>query len=166
MMAQWARQRGIPVVFILLHDNPNETYALRAGTRYLAEKNYELAIKFLHFARDRPRSWFAGLASLYLAQAYAAIGLTSEAREALSLENVQASVHGGYPVVLDSEYNKIMMEVALQFGAQVLDAASELDKAPGVYFDFCHFDRQGHEIVGRLVADAIKAARMKSTANN
>jgi len=157
-IAFWARQHGVPAVFILLHDNPNETYSLRQGIKYLDEKNYELAIKYLQFALDRPKSWFSALARLYLSRAYTEIGMKNEAQEVLSFKNAPVSVRGGDPIALDSEYNIIMRDVAEQFGDEVIDAGSELDKTPSVYIDFCHFDAQGQAIVGKLVADAIKSA--------
>ena len=163
-IALWAKQHGVPAVFILLHDNPNETYSLREGIKYLAKKDYELAIKYLQFAKDRPRSVFVGLAKLYLSKAYTENGMKHEAQQALSLENAPVTGHGGYPIALDSEYNRIMRDVAEQFGDQVIDAGSELDKTPGVYFDCCHFDGYGHAILGKLVADVIKSAEMNAIA--
>ena len=82
----------------------------------------------------------------------------------MSLENAPVTGHGGYPIALDSEYNRIMRDVAEQFGDQVIDAGSELDKTPGVYFDCCHFDGYGHAILGKLVADVIKSAEMNAIA--
>jgi lysophospholipase L1-like esterase len=163
-IALWARQHGVPAVFILLHDNPNETYSLRQGIKYLDEKNYELAIKYLQFAIDRPKSSFSALARLYLSRAYTGIGMKNEAQEVLSFKNALVTVRGGDPVALDSEYNNIMRDVAEQFGDEVIDAGSELDKTPSVYFDFCHFDAQGQAIVGKLVADAIKSAGVNTVA--
>jgi lysophospholipase L1-like esterase len=162
MMVQWARQRRIPVVFVLFGDNPNATYVLRQGIKYLSEKRYELAIKLLRQARDHPLSQFVALAGLYLSRAYSEAGLKGEAQDALALKNVRSSLHGIYPILLDSEYHEIAREVAGKFGIQVIDAASELNKTPNVYFDFAHFDPEGHEIVGRLVADVIKGAQMNS----
>jgi lysophospholipase L1-like esterase len=163
-MAQWAKQRGIPIAFILLRDSPNETSLLRQGLQYLADKDYDRAIEQLKLAKDRPRSWHVGLAGLHLSQAYAGIGRMDEARRALALKDALVSIHGGYPIRLDSDYNAIMREVADKFGAQLIDAAAELDKRPGTYFDFCHFDKQGHAVVGALVAGAIAAAKSGSVA--
>jgi hypothetical protein len=163
-MAQWAERRGIPIVFILLHDSPHETFLLQQGLEYLASKDYDRAIEHLERAKDRPHSWFVGLARLYLSQAYAENGRPDDARRVLALKDALVSVHGGYPIRLDSDYNAIMRDVAKTFGAQVIDAAAELDKMPYAYFDFCHFDRQGHALVGRLVANAIVAARSGAVA--
>ena len=164
-MVQWAKQRGIAVAFILLGDNPSQTSALREGVRQLSEGNYELAIKSLTVAEDDDGdedNWFSALARLYLAKAYRGAGLHDKAEQALVLENTVVGLHGGYPVILDTEYNRIVKEVAAEHGALVIDAAGELNKIADIYFDFCHFDHRGHEIVGRLVADVIETARMNS----
>jgi lysophospholipase L1-like esterase len=158
-MVQWAKQRGIAVAFIVLGDNPEQTRSLREGIRYLSEKNDELAIKHLTLAKDDDEGdWFSALARLHLAKAYEEAGLDGNAQQVLSLKNVMAGVHGGYPIVLDTEYNAIVKEVADQQGVQVIDAVGELNKNADVYFDFTHFDETGHEIVSRLVANAIEAA--------
>jgi lysophospholipase L1-like esterase len=161
-MVQWAKQRGIAVAFIVLGDNPEQTRALREGINHLSQKNHELAIKHLTLAKDDDDAeWFSALASLHLAKAYEQAGLHDKAREALSLKNVTASVHGGSPIVLDTEYNAIVKEVADRHGVQAIDAVGELNKNADVYVDFTHFGETGHRIVGRLVASALAAA-MKS----
>jgi hypothetical protein len=158
-MVQWAKQRGIAVAFIALGDNPEQTRSLREGIRYLSEKNHELAIKYLTLAKDDEGShWFSALARLYLAKACEEAGLDGNSQQVLSLKNVMAGVHGGYPIVLDTEYAAIVKEVADGHGVQVIDAVGELNKNADVYFDFTHFDETGHEIVAGLIANAIQAA--------
>jgi lysophospholipase L1-like esterase len=158
-MVQWAKQRGIAVAFIVLGDNPEQTRSLREGIRYLSEKNHELAIKYLTLAKDDDGGhWFSALARLYLAKAYEEAGLDGKAQQVLSLKKVMAGVHGGYPIVLDTEYAAIVKEVADEHSLQVIDAVGELNKNADVYFDFTHFDETGHEIVTGLVANAIEAA--------
>jgi lysophospholipase L1-like esterase len=158
-MVQWAKQRGIAVAFIVLGDNPEQTRSLREGIKYLSQKNHELAIKHLTLAKDDEEGdWFAALASLHLAKAYQAAGLNDKAQQVLLLKDVTASVHGGSPIVLDTEYNAIVAEVADRHGVQVIDAVGELNRNADVYFDFTHFDEAGHQIVGRLVRSALEAA--------
>jgi lysophospholipase L1-like esterase len=165
-MVQWAKQYGIAVVFILLGDNPNQTYLLRKGVEYLSEGNYELAIKYLTSAKDDSEDhWFSALARLYLSKAYREAGLHDMAEQVLSLENAIAWLQGGYPIILDTEYNRIMKEVADEHGILVVDAVLELNKIPDVYFDYCHFDERGHEIVGRLVTKVIETAKIKLEAS-
>lgn len=156
-MVQWAKQRGIAVAFIVLGDNPEQTRSLREGIKYLSEKNHELAIKHLTLAKDDD-DWFSALARLHLAKAYEEAGLDDKAQQVLLMKNVKAGVHGGSPIVLDTEYNAIVREVADRYGVQVIDAVGELNKNADVYFDFTHFDETGHQIVGRLVTNALEAA--------
>jgi hypothetical protein len=158
-MVQWAKQRGIAVAFIVLGDNPEQTRSLREGIKYLSQKNHELAIKHLTLAKDDDDgAWFWALARLHLAKAYEEAGERDKARQVLSLKDVTSSVHGGAPIVLDTEYNAIVKEVADRHGVQVIDAVGELNKNPDVYIDFTHFDDMGHQIVGRLVANVLEAA--------
>jgi hypothetical protein len=146
-------------------DNPNLTSQLRQGLRSLDEGNLDQAIADLNEAKDdHDDRWFSALARLYLSKAYRQKGQPDMAREVLFMDDAVAGVTGGYPLVLDTEYQGIMREIAAEHGIAIVDAVSELNKTPEVYWDFCHFDQRGHEIVGRLVAGAIEAARAKSTA--
>lgn len=162
-MAQWAKSRGIPVAFILLGDNWDDSYFLREGMRELAEKKYEAAIANLTRAKDDPDDgvrWFSAVARIELAKALTEAGQTARAEEALTYRDAMVSVHGGVPVVADAVYHAIMRDVAREHGAPVIDAAQELSTREELYIDFCHFDARGHEIIGRLVAEVV-AAEMK-----
>lgn len=159
-MAEWAKARGIPVAFILLGDNWEDTYLLREAAREAAEKRFEEAIASLVKVRDDPDHgvrWFAAVARLELARLYKETGRVENAAEAVVHRNAFVSAHGGLPIVADSVYQAIMREVARQYDAPVIDVASELSTHDDYYFDFCHFDTRGHELVGRLVAKAVEA---------
>jgi hypothetical protein len=124
------------------------------------EGNLDQAITSLNQAKDdHDDQWFSALARLHLSKAYKQKGQNDKAQEVLSMDNAIAGVTGGYPVILDTEYQRIVKEIAAEHGIAIVDAASELNKTPDVYWDFCHFDQRGHATVGRLVADAIVAAR-------
>jgi hypothetical protein len=45
---------------------------------------------------------------------------------------------------------------AKEYGVPLIDAQSALEKTPRVFFDSNHFDAEGHQIVGKLVADALR----------
>jgi lysophospholipase L1-like esterase len=161
-MVQWAKQHGSAVAFILLGDNPDQTSTLREGVKHLSEKNYAAAIKSLTEAKDDSDDvWFSALARLYLSEAFRATGRHDAAEQVLSMKDALAGLTGGYPIVLDSDYHRIMKEVADEHGALLVDAASELNKDTSVYWDFCHFDGRGHATVGRLVAGVIETARKR-----
>lgn len=159
-MAAWARQRGIAVAFILLGDNPDQTHQLREGIALLSEGKYEEAIVRLNAAKDEEDDHsFSALARLYLAKAYSAVQRDDDARQALSVKDLFAGLHGGYPIALDTEYYRVLHEVATRHNIPVIDAAAELNKVADVYFDQCHFDGRGQERVSRLLAGAIRQAR-------
>lgn len=161
-MVLWAQQRGIAVALILLGDNPDQTYLLREGIGLLSEGRYEEAIAKLNAARDEWEDYtFSALVHLHLAKAYEGARRSDEAQQALDMKDVFAGVHGGYPIVLDTEYHQIMREVGARYDIRIIDAATELNKNADVYFDQCHFDDRGQEIVGRLAIEAIEMARSK-----
>jgi lysophospholipase L1-like esterase len=159
-MAKWARERGIAVFFILLGDNPDQTYMLKEGVRLLAEGFPKEAIDMLEAGLDEGADEsFAMLMRLHLAKAYEAAGRSTDAKGVRVVDDLFAGLHGGQPIVLDSDYHRIMREVAAQMDVHVIDAASELNKDASMFFDHCHFDERGHEVISRLVVDAIKTAK-------
>jgi len=62
-------------------------------------------------------------------------------------------LHGGAPVRLDSAYNDIMREVAMEHGAELVDAAAALHFSD--YDDFCHFNENGHRKIAELLAERL-----------
>lgn len=164
-MVQWARERGIAVVFILLGDNPDQAHMLTEGVRLLATGFPKKAIDMLEAGLDEGADEsFAMLMRLQLAKAYEAGGRNAEAKRARMVDDLFAGLHGGQPIVLDSDYHRIMRDVGAQMDVPVIDAASELNKDPSLFFDHCHFDARGHQIVSGLVVDAIE--RAKATAGS
>jgi lysophospholipase L1-like esterase len=157
-MIEWARNRGSIPIFILLGDNPGETALLRRGVARLEAKDYESAIKDLTLIVNRSKAQFAPLARLYLSIAYREIGRMEVAEQALLIEP-RYSNHGGVPIFLDSDYNKIMRDVAQEYDVTLIDAKSKLEEAPRVFFDPVHFDAEGHEIVGRLIAGVLAKSK-------
>jgi lysophospholipase L1-like esterase len=153
-IARWAREHGSSVFFILLGDNPNETALLQTGRKDLEQANYHAAIKQFEILMHRPRTTFAQLAQLYLSKTYAEMGQREQAEKLLWVEPL-LSAPGGHPLTPDTDYNRVMREVAEEYGIPLIDAKSELEKTPRVFFDSCHFDAEGHEIVGNLIVDAL-----------
>jgi lysophospholipase L1-like esterase len=157
-MVQWAKEHNAAVAFILLGDNPYQTLSLREGLKRLAERDVAGGVAALEEARDDMEDvWFASLARLQLSKLYAEAGRQQDAEAVLSMPKAITSLVGGYPVALESDYHDAMRSVAGEHGIAVVDAAAELNKTPEVFWDFCHFNEKGHEIVGGLAAAAIKA---------
>ena len=156
-MVRWTRQHGGVPIFILLRDNPQDAELLRQGIRYLSDKNYEAAIKYLTMVTKHPHSALVELASLYLSRAYRELGQVDKAEQVLWMKGVNrlTALHGGRVIRLDTDYNKIMMDVSREYDVLLVDAVRELEKNPRVFFDVAHFDVEGHEIVGSLLKDAL-----------
>lgn len=154
-IAQTAKERHIPVIFLVLGDNPIQTEHLRKGIKFLDQSHYDSAINELSTA-VREHNLFSLLAQKYLAQAYERMGRLAEARETLQVEkNVAAPMHGGLPVYLDTEYQSIMRDVAHDYSVNVVEASQELDKDPSVYLDNCHPNELEHAIIAHLLHEAV-----------
>src|SRR5262249_18157087 len=88
-------------------------------------------------------------------KAYQAQGNTEKAAEVVISRSPYRSLHGGYPVRLDTVYNDIMRQVASDQAVALVDAAKVLDEHPYDYIDFCHFNVDAHSRVGELLASRI-----------
>jgi lysophospholipase L1-like esterase len=142
---------GIPLVFVLLRDNPLQSGLLNRGIDRLAGSQIEAAIEDFK-ALVRANGPDADLARIYLARAYRAVGRTREADEVLLPGDETIYLLGGHPIRLDRDYNAIMREVAEKYKVDVVDAASALESDPYDYIDACHFDSGGHRKVAELLA--------------
>lgn len=150
-----ARMNRIPVVFLLLKDNPVHTEYLTKGIRSLERHDDTAAIEQMKIA-SLQSTVFRTMAILYLSTAYSASGDSVKARDALLLRNPVNSQHGAFPIHLDGEYNNIMREVGEKHEAAVIDGASVLEKMPSVYYDFCHFDTTGHRMIAELLVPHLR----------
>jgi hypothetical protein len=56
-----------------------------------------------------------------------------------------------------------MCEVAEAYDVEVIDAASVLEGIPGVFVDVCHFNEEGHQKVGELLAERISKLLAKES---
>lgn len=153
-IAEFAKNQKLSVIFMILKDNPIETEYLKRGIKFLENSQHELAIETLKMG-VRKNNGFSSLSRLYLAKAYREIGLSQEAEDALTLKTIHRSFHGGQPIYLDTEYNKIMREVAQQYNIEIVDAGRVLDENYYDYFDICHFDENGHQRVAYLLAEQL-----------
>jgi lysophospholipase L1-like esterase len=151
-IVEQTNRAGIPLIFILLRDNPLETGYLKNGIEKLEKGEYQVAAEYFNVL-VRANSWHADLGRIYLSRAYRAMGKEGEAAEAVRAgKRMVSSQHGGRPIRLAREYNSIMREVANQYNISLVDGASVLETDPYVFIDFCHFASTGHRKVAELLA--------------
>jgi lysophospholipase L1-like esterase len=154
-MAAETERLGIPLILIVLRDNPLMTGHLKRGIEKLETGDYEAAIEYLEIPL-KANYGFSDMARSYLAQAYRAKGDPASAEAILRTDGLE-SLHGGRPIRLDTAYNRVMIEVAREHHAEVIDAASVLEQDPYVFIDICHFNTTGHRRVGELLAERLSA---------
>lgn len=152
--ADHAAGRGISLIFLILNDNAAESRELedgarawQAGRRDEAEARWQTAV-----ARDNV---FSDAARMQLSMLYEGAGRSSEAAGIRISPRTFYSVTGGFPIRTGVEYRAIIREVAATAGVPIVDAGAEIDRDPSRYFDFCHFDREGHRIVADLLDKAL-----------
>jgi lysophospholipase L1-like esterase len=150
-IANDTKRLGIPLVFVLLRDNPLQSAYLDRGAREMAHGDYDAAIEDFHVLIVE-NSMYSDLGRIFSAQAYRATGRGDEARRVLSGGERIVYLLGGRPIHPDWDYNAIMREVADRYKADLIDAASVLEKDPYVYIDFCHFNSVGHRKVAELLS--------------
>ena len=155
-IAQVAQERHIPIIFLVLGDNPNQTAHLRNGITFLNQSQYDSAINELRIAVGEKNN-FSMLAQKYLALAYERTGRLAEAKEVLRAKQpAVVGLHGATPVYLDVEYQQIMRTVANEYGIKLVEGSHALENDPSIYLDFCHPNEVGHTIIGHLLYDAVK----------
>jgi lysophospholipase L1-like esterase len=152
--ARFGKERQIPVIFLILGDNPAFTTHLRRGTELLEKSQYELATRALTIGvrLDNP---FSDIAKKQLIVALEKQGNSQAAKETTPVQP-QFSAAGGKPIYLDSEYHDLMRSVAKEYGIAVVEAAKALEDDPSMYVDFCHPDTRGHELIARLLYQSVK----------
>ena len=89
-------------------------------------------------------------------------GRTEEAENMLTVIPTR-SLHGGSPVYLDTDYNRIMKNVATEYAIEVVDAGHVLDENPSDYTDFCHFNANAHRKIAHLLRDRLAAILSKKS---
>jgi lysophospholipase L1-like esterase len=156
-IAAQTRQLGIPLIFIVLRDNPLQAGYIDEAVTKLEASDFDAAIDYLTPV-SQSASWFSDLACLYLSKAYAAKADRVHADRILVSTEQKRSIQGGRPIRIDAAYNQIMREVARENQVVVVEAAAELAKDPYVYIDFCHFNPLGHRRVAELLAPVLAKA--------
>jgi lysophospholipase L1-like esterase len=152
-IVDWADERGVDVVLLLLGDNPTTTSALNRGIELLQAGDTVAAIDALRVASLDVV--FGPLARKYLSEAYRTIGDTAKAEQVLRVKPL-FSEQGGYPLYTDSHYHDLMREIARTNDVPVVDGDALLALTPGDYLDSVHFDAQGQRKVAELLLPTIR----------
>ena len=153
-IAEYGRSRKIPVIFLLLKDNPLYSAQLRAGIAFRQDGQYEKAVRAFSIALSH--RGYDRLARKYLVQTYQSMG---QHAKAAALEHIDAepdNMDGAYPIYLDTDYNEIMVEVAREFGIKLVDARPMLDAMPEVFIDINHPDEVGHARIAEMLLKALE----------
>ena len=153
-IAQYGRERNIPVIFLLLKDNPFHTEHIRRGIELREAGEYERALRA--FTVGLANQVSGTLSRKYLALTYADMGSADKANQAGRVERQVEAIDGLHVIHPDFEYNKIMLEVAQEFGVKVVDARAMLDANPERYIDLCHPDELGHALIAELMLKAVR----------
>jgi lysophospholipase L1-like esterase len=153
-IAEYGRERAIPVLFLLLKDNPYYTEHIRRGIALRQAGDHERAARAFSTAVTNHVS--GTLARKYLALTYEDMGAADKANLAGRVERQLEPIDGLHVIHLDSEYNRIMLEVGQEFGIKVVDAREMLDAHPEQFIDLCHPDEAGHARIARLVLQAVR----------
>ena len=159
-MAGLAKAHGIPLIFLVLNDNPLETQYLNRGLGFLERTEYERAVRELTIGR-RTVNYSTDLASKYLAKVYEVQNAPDKVDQAVRIEEPSYSLHGGNVLFRDTEYNGIMREVGREYGATVVEAGRILNEDPSLYLDNCHPDERGHRIIAQLLYTAVQELKQK-----
>src|SRR5262249_41679262 len=95
-IAEQTKRLGIPLIFLLLKDNPLESYHLKEGIADLTRSD-EMAIPHLTVAANELNA-FSDLARIYLAKAYQAQGNTAKAAAVVVSRPFVKTLHGEHPI--------------------------------------------------------------------
>ena len=153
-VARHCAERRIALIFLILTDNPAESRDLEEGARAWQAGHLGEAETLWRTGVAR-NNVFSDAARLQLSLLYEQTGRSQEAAATRVSPRTFYSVTGGFPIRSGLEYRTIVREVGANAGVRVVDAGSEIDRDPARYFDFCHFDREGHRIVADLLGKAL-----------
>jgi lysophospholipase L1-like esterase len=162
-MALYCRQHGVRPIFLLLRDDPFETEPIRTGIAKLNSGDAIGAIRELNGV-IKIGSDLSTVARHYLAKALRQIGATKRADDTLNLSKAFATLDGEVPARLDADYSQIMQEVAHTDSVDIIDAATMLESTPvDVFEDLGHINKEGHRLVGELIAAKLSTLPELST---
>ena len=164
-IAGFAEARGARAIFVILNDNPDAVANIRAGMAHIESGQLAEAVEILSAAALNNET-YTTLARMQLSRAYTLMNRSDKAQSARWVENVYQAFDGGEPLHPDALYNRIMREVAIEQGVDVVEAGRTLNNAGGVYFDFCHVNEHGHYLIARELAALIGGSETGMDAEN
>ncbi len=132
--ARIAVERGIPLIFLGIPDNPDRLSSFHQAQKLMAEGEYYRARKVLEGVKGH----FARMCRRYFNRKIEEMRIKIEP---LPEYSDLMSFHGGLPVYTGDYYNEIMAGVASEAGADYIDLSSVLDS--NHYQDFVHFNAEG-----------------------
>lgn len=146
-MVEIAQNHKIPLIFLILEDNPNITLHIRRGLEWKekgllleAIKAFKQAFTLYQQVTDLPR--------LLLVQAYEELGETERANQMARI-NPLIRLHGGTTLRTDTEYAQAMVNFTGRSYTYVYDARPVLEEDPSVFFDVVHFNEDGHRRIAQ-----------------
>jgi lysophospholipase L1-like esterase len=156
-IARYCRENRIALIFMLLGDNPFFSAPLRAGIDLLQASRTDDAIRVFN-AVATANMFHSEIARKYLVQAYEIKGDSAGIKRMAHIPRPQNDISGGRCIYPDSEYNRIMEEVAHEQNVKLVNARPTLDEDPTIYLDFCHPGVEGHRKIAELLRDAVTEA--------
>ncbi len=146
-IADLATANGVPLLFLVLQDNPNIMALTKRGEQLRKQGKLREASNVLHQAIVL-KPLIAELPKLLMARTLEELG---EHQKAHKIANVRArfAYDGGGPLRIDSQYAEAMIEVAQRKEVKVFDARALLQANPHVFYDVVHFDELGHKILAQ-----------------
>jgi len=157
-MAEIGKAHKIPVIFLVLNDNPLHTQHLNRGLELFEKAQYDLAAREFTIG-VRTTNWYSDLAQKYLAKVYEKQNASDDVMKIVRIRQRESSIHGGYPLYRDVEYNDIMRSVAREYAVPLVDAGHIVE--PSMYLDHCHPDERGHKVIADLLYSAVKDVMAK-----
>ena len=101
-IVEYGRDRKIPVIFMLLKDNPYYTSQIRIGLADRDRGDYVHAARA--FTIGETNGITGTMSRKFLVETYAAAGENEKAEEAARMEPMRETVGGFYPIVLDWDW--------------------------------------------------------------
>ena len=150
-LVEAAKQQNVPVVLLLLRDNPHETSRIASELRRLAAAGQWDEADRLLAKHDEVLHPDFVIARAELARLYTAAGRPADADRVAFSSRFIPSLHGGPLLVEEDPYVAALLDVAAQTNTPLVDFGATLLERPELFTDDCHFNAQGNA----LLADAL-----------